>query len=186
MPEFAATPRVPPDGRWRSTSLPPTSKHTATDSAGHLGLGCERPGVKAAHGDVGARSGTRHRANSGRVLTPARWHPEAPFGARGSTAKLVIPCARCGASAQRHFWGGGDAASSVPPIDATAGRTTSHGPGTVQRFCSCHPGTERVEAQALGPTCLADPLSPPSALDRQISWAHLGQYSQPPIRPETK
>jgi len=25
MPEFPATPRVPPDGRWRSTSSPPTS-----------------------------------------------------------------------------------------------------------------------------------------------------------------
>jgi len=62
----------------------------------------------------------------------------------GSPAKLVIPCARSGASAPRHFWGGGDAASSLPPIDETA----------VQRFSSCHPGKEHVEAQALGPTCL--------------------------------
>src|SRR5436309_14111294 len=31
MPAFPATPRAPPDGLWRSTSSPPTSKSSATD-----------------------------------------------------------------------------------------------------------------------------------------------------------
>jgi hypothetical protein len=40
-----------PDGGWRSTSSPPTSKHTATDSAGHLGLGAmSRPGARVCMG----------------------------------------------------------------------------------------------------------------------------------------
>src|SRR6266566_6024464 len=33
MPAFPATPPVPPDGRWRSTSWPYASKHAATDSS---------------------------------------------------------------------------------------------------------------------------------------------------------
>src|SRR4051812_4667671 len=37
MPVFPPGPPVLPDGRWRSTSSPPTSKHAATDSAGNLG-----------------------------------------------------------------------------------------------------------------------------------------------------
>jgi hypothetical protein len=108
---------------------------------------------------------------------------DAPFGARGSTGKLVISCACSGASAPRHFWGGGTAAWSLPPIDdGRAGDKSRslHG----WRFSSCDPGMEHVEAQALGPTCMADPLSQPSALDRESSWAHVGKCIQPLIRPK--